>query len=187
MRCPCERSVEYFPSFLQRRHRMPSDTLVFDLQFRLRAKAAIAAAGVPVSASRFSTIARAAIIRSRGWSGWLWRGVKGVRSGARDAATKPRGADPAELYRSPSFLTNSKGQRFAESVEFGAQRIDCWLGDAIHTGDREDLVKQPIKSRAIRCKKSGQGALAVGGQAHRKAREPCQTPPSPSRVEGVRL
>ena len=36
--CPCGRSVEYHPGFLQRRHRMPSDTLVFDLQFRLRCK-----------------------------------------------------------------------------------------------------------------------------------------------------
>jgi len=36
VRCPCERSVEFPPGFLQRRHRMPSDTLVFDLQFRLR-------------------------------------------------------------------------------------------------------------------------------------------------------
>ena len=38
VRCPCGRSVEYFPGFLQRRHRIPSDTLVFDLQFRLRCK-----------------------------------------------------------------------------------------------------------------------------------------------------
>jgi hypothetical protein len=37
VRCPCERSVEYHAGFLQRRHRMPSDTLVFDLQFRKRA------------------------------------------------------------------------------------------------------------------------------------------------------
>ena len=36
VRCPCERSVEYHPGFLQRRYRVPSDTLVFDLQFRLR-------------------------------------------------------------------------------------------------------------------------------------------------------
>ena len=36
VRCPCGRSVEFPPGFLQRRHRMPSDTLVFDLQFRLR-------------------------------------------------------------------------------------------------------------------------------------------------------
>ena len=38
VRCPCGRSVEYFPGFLQRRHRMPSDFLVYDLQFRLRCK-----------------------------------------------------------------------------------------------------------------------------------------------------
>jgi hypothetical protein len=36
VRCPCGRSVEYHKGFLQRRHRVPSDTLVFDLQFRLR-------------------------------------------------------------------------------------------------------------------------------------------------------
>ena len=36
VRCQCERSVEYHPGFLQRRHRVQSDTLVFDLQFRLR-------------------------------------------------------------------------------------------------------------------------------------------------------
>ena len=36
VRCPCERSVEFPPGFLQRRYRVPSDTLVFDLQFRLR-------------------------------------------------------------------------------------------------------------------------------------------------------
>jgi len=38
------------------------------------AKAAIGAA---VFASPSSTIARAAIIPSRGWSGWLWRGSSG--------------------------------------------------------------------------------------------------------------
>ena len=36
VRCPCGRSVEYRKGFLQRRQRVPSDTLVFDLQFRLR-------------------------------------------------------------------------------------------------------------------------------------------------------
>ncbi len=36
VRCPCGRSVEYHKRFLQRRHRVPSDTLVYDLQFRLR-------------------------------------------------------------------------------------------------------------------------------------------------------
>jgi len=36
VRCPCERSVEYPPGFLQRRYRLASDMLVYDLQFRLR-------------------------------------------------------------------------------------------------------------------------------------------------------
>jgi hypothetical protein len=36
VRCSCGRSVEYHKGYLQRRHRVPSDTLVFDLQFRLR-------------------------------------------------------------------------------------------------------------------------------------------------------
>ena len=36
VRCTCERSVEYHPGFLQHRYRLASDTLVFDLQFRLR-------------------------------------------------------------------------------------------------------------------------------------------------------
>ena len=34
--CPCERSVEFPPGFLQRRYRLASDMLVYDLQFRLR-------------------------------------------------------------------------------------------------------------------------------------------------------
>ena len=36
VRCPCGRSVEYHKGYLQRRHRVPSDFLVYDLQFRLR-------------------------------------------------------------------------------------------------------------------------------------------------------
>ena len=36
VRCPCERSVEFPPGFLQRRYHLASDMLVFDLQFRLR-------------------------------------------------------------------------------------------------------------------------------------------------------
>jgi hypothetical protein len=36
VRCPCERSVEFPPGLLQRRYHLASDTLVFDLQFRLR-------------------------------------------------------------------------------------------------------------------------------------------------------
>ena len=35
VRCSCGRSVEYHKGYLQRRHRVPSDTLVYDLQFRL--------------------------------------------------------------------------------------------------------------------------------------------------------
>lgn len=34
--CQCGRSVEYFAGFLQRAHRLPSDTLIYDLQFRFR-------------------------------------------------------------------------------------------------------------------------------------------------------
>ncbi len=36
--CPCGRSVEYHKGYLQRRHPVPADTQVFDLQFRLRRK-----------------------------------------------------------------------------------------------------------------------------------------------------
>src|SRR3546814_2700551 len=34
--CQCGRCVEYPNGLLQRRHRLPSDTLVYDLQFKLR-------------------------------------------------------------------------------------------------------------------------------------------------------
>ncbi len=34
--CRCGRSVEYLPGFLQRRHRLSSATLVYDLQYLLR-------------------------------------------------------------------------------------------------------------------------------------------------------
>ena len=36
VRCGCGRSVEYPRGFLQRRYRLASDTLAYDLQFRLR-------------------------------------------------------------------------------------------------------------------------------------------------------
>lgn len=36
VRCRCGRSADYMPGVLQRLHRLPSDTLIFDLQFRLR-------------------------------------------------------------------------------------------------------------------------------------------------------
>ena len=38
VKCPCGRSIEYHKGFLRRRHRVPSDFLVYDLQFRLRCK-----------------------------------------------------------------------------------------------------------------------------------------------------
>ena len=69
--CPCGRNVEYFPGFLQRRHRVPSDFLVYDLQFRLRYSHCNAAAGF---ALRSLMSGRVGIIRSRGWRVWSWRG-----------------------------------------------------------------------------------------------------------------
>jgi hypothetical protein len=36
--CPCGRIVEYRGGVLQRLHRFPSDTLIYDLQFRLRCR-----------------------------------------------------------------------------------------------------------------------------------------------------
>jgi hypothetical protein len=36
VRCVCGRSVEYPAGYLQRQHRVGSDMLVYDLQFRLR-------------------------------------------------------------------------------------------------------------------------------------------------------
>ncbi len=49
VRCPCGRSVEFPPGFLQRRYREPSDTLVFDLQFRLRCYACNRRAGFRIT------------------------------------------------------------------------------------------------------------------------------------------
>ena len=36
--CRCGRIVEYMPGFLQRRYRLSSTTLVYDLQYRLRCR-----------------------------------------------------------------------------------------------------------------------------------------------------
>ena len=36
MRCPCGHIVEFGPGYLQRRHKIPSTTLVFDLQYWMR-------------------------------------------------------------------------------------------------------------------------------------------------------
>jgi hypothetical protein len=49
VRCACGRSVEYHPGFLQRRNHVPSDTLVYDLQFRLRCSHCNARAGFRIT------------------------------------------------------------------------------------------------------------------------------------------
>ena len=49
VRCPCGRNTEYRRGYLQRRHRVPSDTLVFDLQFRLRCSHCNARAGCRIT------------------------------------------------------------------------------------------------------------------------------------------
>jgi hypothetical protein len=36
--CTCRSVVQYRRGYLQRRHRLPSDTLIYDLQFKLRCK-----------------------------------------------------------------------------------------------------------------------------------------------------
>ena len=36
VRCQCGQIVQYMPGVLQRRHRVSSDTLIYDLQFRFR-------------------------------------------------------------------------------------------------------------------------------------------------------
>ena len=89
--------VEYHKGFLQRRHRVPSDTLVFDLQFRLRCRTATPAR---VFASPSSTTGRAAIIRSRGWSGWSWRGREmrvHLRWTLSESATKPLASNAGNI------------------------------------------------------------------------------------------
>ena len=49
VRRPCGRSVEYHKGFLQRRHRVPSDFLVYELQFRLRCSHCNARAGFRIT------------------------------------------------------------------------------------------------------------------------------------------
>jgi hypothetical protein len=36
--CPCGRITEYMPGVLQRLRHLPSDTLIYDLQYRLRCR-----------------------------------------------------------------------------------------------------------------------------------------------------
>jgi len=44
----CERTTRFLPGTLQRLYRVPSDTLVYDLQFRLRCKNCNSQSGVEV-------------------------------------------------------------------------------------------------------------------------------------------
>ncbi len=67
-----------------------------DLSFWLRERAAIGGAG---SASPFSTNGRAGIIRSRGWSGWLWRGSE---SKFASALARQLGGVKNFVYLSPN-------------------------------------------------------------------------------------
>ena len=36
LKCGCGRIIHFLPGFLQRRYRVPSDTLVYDLQYRFK-------------------------------------------------------------------------------------------------------------------------------------------------------
>ena len=77
---PCRRTAQYQLGFLQRRLRMPSDFLVFDLQFRLRCRR-----GFRITIF----VERAAIIGSSGWSGWLWWGSETLATVNLDLTEEP--------------------------------------------------------------------------------------------------
>lgn len=49
VRCQCGRTVQYMPGVLQRQHRLPSTTLIYDLQFRLRCSHCRAFAGFEIT------------------------------------------------------------------------------------------------------------------------------------------
>jgi hypothetical protein len=66
-----ELSVEYHKGFLQRRYRMSSETLVFNLQFRLRCSHCNRRAGFRITI--LDTRTRGDSLKPR-LSGWLWRG-----------------------------------------------------------------------------------------------------------------
>ncbi len=52
IRCACGRSVHFGQGFLQRHHRIPSDTLLYDLQYRFRCSHCGAKEGFVVSVER---------------------------------------------------------------------------------------------------------------------------------------
>ena len=95
-RWPCGRSVEYHPGLLQRRYRVPSIC-----SFGYAARIATPAW---VFASPSSMSGRGGIIRSRGWSGWWWRGSDApLNTGNRNFPPKAAGQQRAHydrLYRS---------------------------------------------------------------------------------------
>ena len=86
VRCPCGRSVEYHKGFLQRRHRVPSDTLVFDLQFRLRCSHCNGRAGFRVTIFDTRTrgdnwkprLERVVVAGEKGEERLAWEEVKGL-------------------------------------------------------------------------------------------------------------
>jgi hypothetical protein len=49
VRCECGRITHYGPGFLQRHRRLPSDTLIYDLQFRLRCEQCNRTAGFTIT------------------------------------------------------------------------------------------------------------------------------------------
>ena len=56
VRCLCQNgTVSYGPGDLQRRRRLPSDTLIFDLQYRLRCIQCGRTRGFAISVSRLRT------------------------------------------------------------------------------------------------------------------------------------
>ena len=52
VKCICGRSAHFMPGVLQRLHKLPSDTLVYDLRFRLRCRKCNSRDGIKVSVER---------------------------------------------------------------------------------------------------------------------------------------
>lgn len=56
VRCPCRHgNVSFGPGALQRQRRLPSDTLIYDLQFRLRCRACGRTRGFEIAVVRLRT------------------------------------------------------------------------------------------------------------------------------------
>jgi hypothetical protein len=54
VKCVCGRSVHFLPGTLQRHHRVPSDTLIYDLRFRLKCRKCNSRQGIEVSVERIA-------------------------------------------------------------------------------------------------------------------------------------